>query len=333
MSCGVASGPFLGAREKISSTAAEPRNQREEKIMKTLRRFCFAMVAFLLMFGFLGAVPAEAASLIRSVLDAKNEVTPDNQELYGNYRLYIMAQGGYLTRMKPGDYNNQVSITTEPSGAVANDTTTIYSTYNKNVLTIWKSNIETLKKTKLASFSIKAKYAGLCGFYNNVVYYRAISKKGANLMFSYPLSTKVSKKMGSGVTPVAQVSRYLIYQREKLDGTEGMILKSYDIRSKKSVTIDSAMEIARRVGKYIYFARYGKDAMNAPAIQVYKYDLDTNKRELLLSTTRNGTEAVRLTSEGLYSVIFDTEKGYVGFYTDYASGSTKEVTFGEAFNL
>ena len=302
------------------------------KTMKTVRKLFGAMLVFLLLAGVVGTVPAEAASLIRSTLNYDAYLEPADEEFYGNYHIYTGYQTGFLLREGTDGTVTIASQSGRPVSGVANDTTVLYSLYKKNVLTIWKANIKTLKKTKVAAISIKAKEARLCGFYNNVVYYSAVSKKGAHLMFSYPLSTKVSKKMGSGVTPCAQVSRYLVYNREKLDGSEGAILKSYDVRTKKGVTIDSAAETVTRLGKYIYYSKYGQNVyvvagtlQTLPAIQILKYNLDTNKAEMLVSIDREAYQTFRVTSKGAY-LYTQTDDQISYFYVDYATGSIREAS-------
>lgn len=212
---------------------------------------------------------------------------------------------------------------------VANDTTVLYSLYEKNVLSIWKANISTLKKTQVAKITVKAKEAELCAYYNNTVYYRATSKKGAKLLFSYPLSTKVSKKIGSGVYPCAQVSGFLVYTRDKLDGSEGAYLKCYNMKTKKSVSMDNAAESVRRWGKYIYYSRYGENiykvanmTARVPSLEVIRYDLDTNQKTTLLNIDRHGASVARITGEGVYH---RTPDDAYGKYTDFATEDTRDA--------
>ena len=300
--------------------------------MKTMRKLFSAILVFLLLAGVAGTVPAEAASLIRSTLNYDAYLEPADQELYGNYHIFTGYQSGFLLREGADGTVTIASQTGRAIRGVANDTTVLYSIYKSSVLTIWKANIKTLKKTKVAAISIKAKSAELCGFYNNVVYYSATSKKGAHLMFSYPLATKVSKKMGSGVSPCAQMSRYLVYNREKLDGSEGTILKSYDVKTKKGVTIDGAAETATRLGKYIYYSKYGQNMYVVagtlqvlPALQIYKYDLDANKAEQLVSIDRENYQTLRVTSKGAY-LYTQTDDQISFFYVDYATGSIRTAS-------
>lgn len=307
--------------------------------MKAMKKLAGAVIACLLMLGIVGTVPAEAATLIRSVLSYDAYMEPADRELYGNYQLFFAYQSGFLIRAD-ADGSNWTDIVMQDAdknlGAVANGTSVLYSLYKKNTLTVWKTNLATMKKTKVTAISIKAKEASICGFYNNVLYYSATSRKGAHLMFSYPLSTKVSKKMGSGVIPRAQVSRYLIYYREKLDGTEGYILKSYDIRNKTGVTVDNAAETAVRIGKYLYYTKYGYEQyvvagslQRIPMIEAYRYDLDAHTSKKLLSTGRESYGIYRVTSKGLYLHEKDSTDAWPFFFVDYNTGKMRKAEFGE----
>lgn len=301
--------------------------------MKKFQKWLCGILSFLLMLGMAGAHPAEAASLIRSVNTSYDYFTePDDVETYGGYWLFASRSSGVLYRTNAKGKNEKCIVDNnyKKINAVANDTTVIYSSFNKNVLTIWKENIKTLSKSKAAEISVSAYEASICGFYNNIVYYWAISKQGESLMFSYSLSTKKSTKMGTGVHPYMQMSGYIIYGREKLDGSDGMILKCYNAKTKKGTTIDNAVEYAKRIGKYLYFAAYGRNRFEVDGVKqwfstfkVVKYDLDTKESKTLLEIPRRGTSVKHITSKGVYYLALTEDGESKDFYTDYQTKQTK----------